>query len=338
MENQPLVSVVVPVFNAEKHLKNCVNSICSQSYRNLEILLVDDGSVDNSLALCHSLAKCDKRIKVFDQPNSGAASARNKGLDETVGDCVLFVDSDDTISPTHIEALMDYAQEDIVSTSFVQNWANEINVYSDRESYGYGREAVLEYYGALDPLACGSSCNKLFHKDIIDNYSLRFLTHQSDVGEDLIFVWSYLLHCRSYRNIDNRSYNYIENPSSLTHKKASDATKEYIARRLSLFGNLVSTLQPIRDTGYLEYILFSYHAYFSDTVVRNTYLYNNLSRKERFEIINSYRRHVTDAGYKYRKAAKGIFNKLLMTGVFMPFVIGDIMLGTLFAVRRLIGR
>lgn len=206
MENQPLVSVVVPVFNAEKHLKNCVNSICSQSYRNLEILLVDDGSVDNSLALCHSLAKCDKRIKVFDQPNSGAASARNKGLDETVGDCVLFVDSDDTISPTHIEALMDYAQEDIVSTSFVQNWANEINVYSDRESYGYGREAVLEYYGALDPLACGSSCNKLFHKDIIDNYSLRFLTHQSDVGEDHIFVWSYLLHCRSYRNIDNRSY------------------------------------------------------------------------------------------------------------------------------------
>ena len=106
-----LISIVVPVYNAENYLEKCINSIIGQTYRNLEIILIDDGSNDNSLSICEKFALQDNRIKVFHQNNGGVASARNKGLSEASGEFIAWVDSDDSIEPEYIEKLYDAVKE-----------------------------------------------------------------------------------------------------------------------------------------------------------------------------------------------------------------------------------
>lgn len=103
--NNLLVSIIVPVYNVEKYLKKCVQSIINQTYKNLEIILVDDGSSDNSGKICDEFAQKDNRIKVIHKINGGQADARNKALDIMNGEWVSFVDSDDFIDKFHIENL-----------------------------------------------------------------------------------------------------------------------------------------------------------------------------------------------------------------------------------------
>jgi glycosyltransferase involved in cell wall biosynthesis len=103
--NQPLVSVIVPCYNVEQYLPKCIDSILYQTYKNLEVWLVDDGSPDKCGAICDEYAKKDARIKVIHKKNGGLADARNVALDVMTGEYVVCVDSDDYISPTHIEGL-----------------------------------------------------------------------------------------------------------------------------------------------------------------------------------------------------------------------------------------
>ena len=105
MQQQPLISIIVPVYNAELYLDECVGSIVNQSYRNLEIILVDDGSTDSSATLCDRWADADKRIRTIHQNNSGPSAARNNAIEQCTGNFITFVDSDDTIAPQYIETL-----------------------------------------------------------------------------------------------------------------------------------------------------------------------------------------------------------------------------------------
>ena len=105
-KEQPLISVIVPVYNVEKYLKKCVNSITSQTYENLEILLVDDGSTDSSGQICNEFEKNDARIKVIHKKNGGLSDARNAGLDRAKGQYYAFIDSDDYIQDNTIEIML----------------------------------------------------------------------------------------------------------------------------------------------------------------------------------------------------------------------------------------
>ena len=100
------ISIIVPVYNAEKYLVECLNSLVEQTYKNIEIILIDDGSIDNSAKICDEYAKKDERIKVVHQKNSGVSVARNNGLDMHTGDYVMFVDSDDWIELNTCEILI----------------------------------------------------------------------------------------------------------------------------------------------------------------------------------------------------------------------------------------
>ena len=105
MSENFLISVIVPVYNIEKYIERCVRSICVQTYKNLEILLVDDGSTDGSGEICERLAKEDERIRVFHKENGGSSSARNLGIREAKGEYLGFIDSDDYIEPDMYELL-----------------------------------------------------------------------------------------------------------------------------------------------------------------------------------------------------------------------------------------
>ena len=99
-QEQPLLSIIVPVYKVEKYLTACLDSILMQTYTNFELIVIDDGSPDGCPSICDSYAARDKRLRVIHQNNAGLAAARNKGLDEARGDLIGFVDSDDTISPS----------------------------------------------------------------------------------------------------------------------------------------------------------------------------------------------------------------------------------------------
>ena len=114
----PLISVIVPVYKAEKYLDKCVQSIVNQTYKNLEIILVDDGSPDNCPEMCDEWAKKDSRIKVIHKENGGVSSARNAGLDNSFGDYIGFVDSDDFIENDFYECLYDNLVENGADISF----------------------------------------------------------------------------------------------------------------------------------------------------------------------------------------------------------------------------
>lgn len=105
--SKPLISVIIPIYNCEKYLSDCIESIINQSYRNIEIILVNDGSLDNSQKLCEKYAKADLRIKLFNKSNGGPSSARNVGLSHSTGEYIAFVDSDDVLDDRYLEVLYD---------------------------------------------------------------------------------------------------------------------------------------------------------------------------------------------------------------------------------------
>lgn len=174
--NRPLISVIVPVYKVEAYLKECIDSIRNQTYRNLEIILVDDGSPDKSGEMCDALAKEDPRIRVIHKENGGLSSARNAGLDVANGEYVSFVDSDDWISLDMYQRLMDLMQQhhaQIAAGGMQDNTGKHFNP-------GYPKNANVEVFSRLDALReitinkkiTNSACDKLWKKTIFD--TIRF--------------------------------------------------------------------------------------------------------------------------------------------------------------------
>ena len=170
-----LLSVIVPVYNNEKYLEECVNSILHQTYTNVDIILVNDGSRDNSGKLCDELAKRDDRIRVIHKENGGAISARREGCFEAKANYVTFVDSDDWIEPDMYHYLMEELlshKADIVTSGFVLGFGQ---VHDGLKAGVYEGELLQQYvFGKMiqdkDTFSGGmisSVCNKIFRKDLI---------------------------------------------------------------------------------------------------------------------------------------------------------------------------
>lgn len=142
MENHVVISVIVPVYNVEKYLSQCIESILNQTFNNLELILIDDGSTDNSGEICDEYAIKDNRIRVIHKENGGISSARNTGLNATKGDYIAFVDSDDYIAMDMFEKMLDIAiktNADMVKCGF-----NEFNINSVKRTVNFGKQEILE--------------------------------------------------------------------------------------------------------------------------------------------------------------------------------------------------
>lgn len=168
-----LISVIVPVYKAEQHLERCVNSIINQSYTNLEIILVEDGSPDKSGELCDKLALKDKRIKVFHKENGGQASARNYGLSKATGDYIGFVDDDDEIANDMYETLLKNAKKYQVSVSgcstmMVYEDGRRINRFlKEKSGFRFSEELILNVL-YQNTLSWGTVWNKIFQRKIVE--------------------------------------------------------------------------------------------------------------------------------------------------------------------------
>ena len=227
MENQlPLISIIVPVYNVQDYVGKCLDSICGQSYRNLEIIVIDDGSTDNSPTICDSFAEKDARIKVLHCKNGGLSVARNRGLDIAEGELIGFVDSDDWIEADMYESLyrvLSQYKADISICSFFRD--------EDQQSipqYNSGKIHIWKSFDAIhevieDKRIHNSMCFLLCKRDIFK--CLRFPVGQ--IYEDI--AMSYLIYARAGRvvYIEKPLYHYIMRPGSIAHSLSYDASKEY---------------------------------------------------------------------------------------------------------------
>ena len=215
-----LVSIVVPVYNAEKTIKRCVSSIQNQTYGKLEIILVDDGSEDTSLVKCTAFTENDSRIRVYRQENSGVSAARNKGIELAQGEYLLFVDSDDAIKQDMVEQMLGAAEDGyLVMCNMLVNATDEdsLDAVGSVVSKKISKEEFWELYKVY---LINSPVNKLYSRACIKSH--RF-PEDISWGEDLLFNLDYLREINGFIHIDAKLYHYYDSgPGSLNHRYNSD--------------------------------------------------------------------------------------------------------------------
>ncbi|MDO5417254.1 MAG: glycosyltransferase family 2 protein [Lachnospiraceae bacterium] len=221
----PVVSIIVPVYNAEAYLKRCVNSILNQEYMNFELLLIDDGSTDSSGEICEEYAGRDARVRVVHKENSGVSDTRNLAIEMAEGAYLQFVDSDDWLTADATKLMVRAAQEnscDLVITDFYRVVGERVSQKGDIEEDGVlNQEAfaacMMEnpsdfYYGVL--------WNKLYRRDIIERYQLRM---DSEISwcEDFMFNLEYIRHAESFYALRTPVYYYLKRKGSLVSQGMS---------------------------------------------------------------------------------------------------------------------
>lgn len=229
---KPLVSIIIPIYNVEKYIDDCLKSVVNQTFRNIEIILVNDGTKDNSMQIVKRYAESDGRIKVINKINGGLSSARNAGLDIAKGDYIVFVDSDDFIENNMIE--------EMYNTAYNNN--------SDIIMCGYNRVNTDFVYKVKPPIDCNIKYNKvdiyniitnsqnyitwfvwrnMYKSDLLNNNKIRF-NESVKIGEDSCFNLEAFLSSNSIMCIDKELYNYRNNPNSLTQKKYQTNLEEIL--------------------------------------------------------------------------------------------------------------
>lgn len=217
---ETVVSVIVPVYNVTLFLDRCIESIISQTYTNLEIILVDDGSTDDSGIKCEEYSKIDKRIIVIHRENGGLSAARNTGIDTASGEYITFIDSDDWIEPNFVEALLKIAKEyfaDVVQCSFNYLGDNSSRYNGIRNS---GNIICMDQEKAIQDILINnhlfsSAWGKLYRMELFKDRRYP----EGKLYEDIPVTYDILLHCNKTVYVDLNYYNYFFNQNSISKAK-----------------------------------------------------------------------------------------------------------------------
>jgi len=222
MDNDVKISVIVPIYNVEKFLNVTVESIVNQTHKNLEIILVDDGSADASAGICDKWALKDSRIQVIHKENGGVSSARNAGLSIAAGDYIAFVDGDDYIDPDMYEIMLGHIityGADAASCGMVRenkNAPDEPWGSADAEIELVDNKTLLKKVGQAIGILPVSPCNKLFSRAVIGD--IRFDT-RFKYAEDVLFNYYVSKNIKKMATQDVPRYHYVSNAMSASHKK-----------------------------------------------------------------------------------------------------------------------
>ena len=216
---KPTVSIIVPVYNAEKFLNRCVDSILGQEYRDFELILVDDGSRDMSGSICDAYAKTDERVVVIHKENSGVSDTRNQGIERAKGTYLQFVDSDDWLTPDATKLIVRAAEEhgcDMVISDFYRVVGDmvsrkgdiESDCVIDREEFAsFMMENPADYY-------YGVLWNKLYRRDLVNRFGIR-MDAEISWCEDFMFNLEYIRHARRFYALHTPIYYYVKTKGSL---------------------------------------------------------------------------------------------------------------------------
>ncbi len=217
----PVVSIIVPIYNREQYIARCIQSVCSQTFPDWELILSDDGSTDNTLSLCGSFAQADARIRVLNNPHGGVSAARNAGLEAASGQYIAFLDSDDSWEPDFLETAINICKEnhpDILMTGFhcvKDGHTYQTSVIQDEQICKCVKDlSQSEMVHLLYTNYLASACFKIFRRETIGNIRFR---SEMNFGEDLTFVYDVLLTNPNILAINKAFYNYNKTDGSLVN-------------------------------------------------------------------------------------------------------------------------
>lgn len=284
-----MVSIIIPIFNVELYVKKCIESILAQTYANIEVLLVDDGSTDGSREICKQYQKLDSRVKVFTQKNQGVSSARNKGLENATGKYIMFVDADDFVAPSIVQDLLTPLEE---NNDVIMSAGRGKVVYKQEYDFSNEVEALNEQISSIEmvkrqflgvPYAQGA-CVKIFRRNKIS--ALRFEEGIS-YNEDSYFTYEYCFKNKGIIHVlQKRLYAYYMREDSATHKsfKKEKLSILNLARKKCEDCQTIIELKEASLFGLINSILFIVKDIIRSNYYRKEYTLIKSLRKEALEI------------------------------------------------------
>lgn len=249
------ISVIVPVYNAQKTIEKCIKSILVQTYSNLEIIVVNDGSKDKTGEICEEIAKCDSRIKYYYKENTGVSMTRNFGLEKATGDYISFIDSDDFLEKNMYENMIkEINNADIlICNCFIINDNKKINndIEIKNNSYETLEKMIKDISDKEINRYVNPPWNKLIKRHIIVSNNILFDSKIS-LGEDLLFNLTCMKDAKEIKTIDKRLYNYVITTSGLSEKRRD--INAFLNNSFNLINSLIEIAETI--TG-LDNIIFN---------------------------------------------------------------------------------
>lgn len=238
---EELISIIIPIFNAEHTIEKCLNSLRIQTYENIEIIMIDDGSTDRSFEICSKYLEYDSRFKLIKQKNKGVSSARNQGLKIAKGQYIAFVDPDDYVKNTYIMFLSNLIKRydaDIAICEYetIHKYSHRLENNTISHNKVFSREEAQLELLKFNGIFCGHVWDKLFKKKVIEN--IEFCTN-IHCYEDLLFCWEAVENSRKIVYGDSKQYFYIQNSASILNRK-------YSSKYFSSFIALDSIFEKIR--------------------------------------------------------------------------------------------
>lgn len=235
----PRVSVIVPVYNTEKYLSQCLESLKKQTLHEIEFIVIDDGSADNSYQIMQEYAKQDKRFKIFQQENQGVGKTRNKGLDLAKGEYIGFVDSDDYVSPNYFEKLYNVSVKYDADVGIMPNVMKFSENHIESSIWPYFRFTFVEDFSFLIGDA-GQQWDKIYKKSFLDKYNIQSLEDKIWF-EDEYFGTLVALNAKRIAMTDETIYFYRYNPKGISANV--NVTKENFLNGMAMYNKLLEAIQ-----------------------------------------------------------------------------------------------
>lgn len=295
-----LVSIIVPVYNVEKYLKECIESIINQSFSNLEIILVDDGSTDESGNICDDFLNKDKRIKVFHKTNGGLSDARNYGINNSSGKYITFVDSDDLISPIFIDVLYNAIKQYDTHLSICgfQRFKDNDNLYITNKSSNIkcffdNNGNILEniLYQKKQNIYSIASCGKMYHRDIFK--TIRFPINK--LNEDMAIIMEVIRLNKKISVVEENLYFYRINPSSITMQKFTpkrmdviNVSEKILLDTKEYFPHLIDAAEVLLFSRSFEMLTIAYYTSSTNEYINEKKRLENIIKKYRKKVLYNY--------------------------------------------------
>ncbi|MDU1568862.1 MAG: glycosyltransferase [Clostridium sp.] len=321
-----MLSIIVPVYNSENYLEECLESLVLQDFKDFEVILVDDGSTDRSLDICSRYSDRYSNIKVFHQENKGVSSARQNGLEKAEGDWIIFVDSDDFVEKNMCNIINESIYETNCDVIVFDKGFNEKYFYKGNKSELVKGILGFEAKFDLNNRKLFSVCSKAYNKDFLSKNKAVF-EHNLFNGEDMIFNINVFTKANSIKFVDEEFYYYRKNISSITHSYNKKILKndEYFLKKLNdickeVFDNTESKI--IYNETVLNGLFICIRRYFANSKNENNILakrkelQNYLLKKPYYEGLKSFQ-------YLYSKLSikKKIILLLLKYRMIIPVLI-----------------
>ncbi len=302
-----MISVIIPVYNAEKYIREMASAVLAQTHQDLELILVDDGSADNSGKICDQIAEIDARVQVLHQDNRGSAAARNAGLDCAKGEYIAFFDADDHIDADMLERLLEPFSRyniDIVSCGYEEVRGEERSVKScpDKEVFLTPMDAYRELFKAPSGIWSNSNCNKLYRKELFEKIRYR----EGILGEDIEISARLIEQCRGAVCIPFVLYHYI-------HREGSNTTGPLSEKRLAILDITPEIVERVQNK-YPELIPDAY-AY---DLLWMIFSWNNINHSTD---AGKYRAYKTKIRHRIRDHFREYYNNQCVTGYMKSLMI-----------------